>query len=147
MDDEKEASISFDNYSPSPSNQSNYSSQHTNTTKITICIGKNQQQYNLNDLQLLSYFEALFSSRWKYIDDIDNELNINNSIIIGDNKSLQFGMEELTCIVHIKKYNHIPVAYNYKKLILLCNGCDFFGEDILNEELLIHFFKKCKPSL
>eukprot|EP01083_Nonionella_stella_P257173 880525_1 len=140
MEDEKDGSVSGGHISPSLS----YSST-TNPHKMTICIGKNQQQYNLNDLQLLSYFEALFSSRWKYSDtNVEEE---NHSVVVGDNKSLQFGIDELSCIIHIKKYNRIPPSYNYKKLILLCNASDFFSEDILNEELLIHFFKKCKPSL
>ena len=151
--DEKELSISYDNIhhihqtSPSPSNHSNYSHQN-NQIKIIIVIGKFQQQYYLSDLQLLSYFEALFSSRWNNNNDNNNDDNNNNNkIVIGDNKSLQFSIEELSTIIHIKKYNRIPITYHYKKLQILFIATDFFSEDILNEELLIIYFKKCKPSL
>ena len=149
--EEKESSISYAHMhgqqtSPSPSNHSNYSIPN-NQTKIIVQIGKFQQPYYLNDLQLLSYFEALFSSRWKYNFDIDTQQNDDNTIVIGDNKSLQFGIDELNTIIHIKKYNRIPPSYNYKKLAVLCNAADFFSEDILNEELFILFFKKCKPSI
>lgn len=150
MDDAKEVDRVMDQpfmqattsqVSPSPSNRSVHS--YSDHFEMTICIGKCTQQFASEDLQLLTYFEALFSSRWRYQDDERQK----DMIVIGDNKSLAFSVDELSCIIHIKKFNRIPPTFNHKRLIPLCNAADFFSEDILNEELLINFMKKCKPSL
>lgn len=118
---------------------------------ISISIGKCQQKFLVNDLLLLSYFEALFSDRWQTQQkrNTNSMENTNIPIIIDDknNQTLHFSAQELCCIIHIKKYQQIPISFPYQRLHHLSNAIDFFSELSLTIDILLIYFRKCKPAL
>ena len=120
---------------------------------IIIKIGSQQQEFDIDELQKLPYFEAMFSSRW-----YKNGDNINSNMIniTGNNRIsvCNFNCDDLQLLLAVGQEKKLPAKLkNYvQRLDSLLYCSDFFAMDkssdyFITKRKIIHFLENQIPSI